>query len=228
MKIFLKFNRNNNKITFNLKKNRTEQNLTIKNRKNFIIHFISTSQFPIEKIMIISNNLEGEHMICELCGQDVPFLKLSLVEGSPLKVCSNCARFGKAAAARSGSNDPDSGSSPGSGSGSSSGGGYGYGYTPDTPTKEEVIQKRLEMRQRRKQTKDIYEQRGEKELAIDFHKRIQQARNEHGWSQEELGQKINERKSVISKIENKSMKPDDKLVRKLEKALGIKLMEVLE
>jgi putative transcription factor len=170
-------------------------------------------------------------MICELCGQDVPYLKLSLVEGSPLKVCSNCAKFGKAAAAGSRSRDPESGSGPSSSSGSSpgaGGGGYGNRYTPETPTKEEVIQKRLEMRQRRKQTKDIYEQRGEKELAIEYHKLIQRARNEHGWSQEELGQKINERKSVISKIENKSMKPDDKLVRKLEKALGIKLMEVLE
>jgi putative transcription factor len=177
-------------------------------------------------------------MICELCGQDVPFLKLSLVEGSPLKVCSNCAKFGKAAAAGgsgtgsrattsvSGS-DSSSASSSGGGHGTS-GGGHGYGYKPETPTKEEVIKKRLEMRQRRKQSKDIYEQSGEKELAIDYHKRIQQARNEHGWNQEELGQKINERKSVISKIENKSMKPDDKLVRKLEKALGIKLMEVLE
>jgi putative transcription factor len=173
-------------------------------------------------------------MICELCGQDVPFLKLTLVEGSPLKVCSNCAKFGKATAggpgigSRASDSGSSSSSSSGAGSSSSPGGGHGYGYTPETPTKEEVIQKRLEMRQRRKQSKDIYEQTGEKELAIDYHKRIQQARNGHGWSQEDLGQKINERKSVISKIENKSMKPDDKLVRKLEKVLGIKLMEVLE
>jgi putative transcription factor len=166
-------------------------------------------------------------MICELCGQDVPFLKPLMVEGSILKVCQSCAKFGKEAPGAPKSFDSsESGTSSRSSGPKTDRGGFGYAMGP--PSKEDVIKRRLEQRERRKTSRDIYEQSGEKELAIDYHRRIQQARSKLGWSQEDLGQKINERKSVISKIENKSMTPDDRLVRKLEKALGIKLMEVIE
>ncbi|WP_455391768.1 multiprotein bridging factor aMBF1 [[Eubacterium] cellulosolvens] len=158
-------------------------------------------------------------MLCELCGKDVPFLKPIFIEGSMLKVCATCAKFGKAPAPEPG---PVSGAEPKHETRSS------YGYTPPTRSKEEIIQQRLEHRARRMKSKDVYEQTGVKELAEDYHRRIQQARNQLGWSQEDLGQKINERKSVISKLENRTMKPDDKVVRKLEKALNIKLMEVIE
>ena len=160
-------------------------------------------------------------MICELCGKEMPFLKPIVIEGSMLKVCATCAKFGTAAA-------PEPAPVSGGGSSSSPESKASYGYAPSPRSKEEIIQSRLEHRARRMTTKDVYEQGGEKELVVDFHKRIQQARNSLGWSQEELGQKINERKSVISKLESCSMKPDDKVVRKLEKALNIKLMEVIE
>ena len=158
-------------------------------------------------------------MLCEMCGKEVPFLKPIFIEGSMLKVCAICAKFGKAVAQEP---EPVPGSEERTESRTS------YGYTPPSRSKDEIIQSRLEHRARRMKTKDVYEQSGEKELVEDYHKRIQQARNSLGWSQEELGQKINERKSVISKLENRSMKPDDKVVRKLEKALNIKLMEVIE
>ncbi|MCK5559857.1 MAG: TIGR00270 family protein, partial [Thermoplasmata archaeon] len=134
---------------------------------------------------------------------------------------ATCAKFGTAAA-------PEPAPVSGGGSSSSPESKASYGYAPSPRSKEEIILSRLEHRARRMTTKDVYEQGGEKELVVDFHKRIQQARNSLGWSQEELGQKINERKSVISKLESCSMKPDDKVVRKLEKALNIKLMEVIE
>ena len=170
-------------------------------------------------------------MICELCGQEMPFLKPLLIEGSLLKVCSTCAKFGQETTSSTSETGSDTGASGGGGSTSqrrsarSAGGG---GYAPDTLSKEEIIRRRLEFRERRMTTKDVYEQRGDLELVDDYHKRIQQARDKLGLNQEQLGQKINERKSVISKIESRSMKPDDKLVRKLEKALGISLMETIE
>ena len=46
--------------------------------------------------------------------------------------------------------------------------------------------------------------RREKELADDYHLRIQRAREKKGWSREDLGRKINERVSVISKLERTS------------------------
>ena len=48
------------------------------------------------------------------------------------------------------------------------------------------------------------------------------------WSQEDLAKKLNERKSVIAKLESKTMYPDDNLTKKLERTLGIKLIEAAE
>ena len=171
-------------------------------------------------------------MICELCGKDVSFLKPFLIEGSLLKVCSECSKFGiekrepGQAGARAGAGTAGKASEDRNGFR----GGHRdqFGYSTGAPTKEEIIHSRLESRQRRMKTKDIYEQATDKELVEDYHRRIQHARDQQGWSQEDLGKKINERKSIISKLENRSMKPDDILVRKLEKALNIKLMESVE
>jgi len=160
-------------------------------------------------------------MICELCGRNVSFLKPLLIEGSILKVCSNCAKFGK-------ETTPKPTSAPAAGGNEKAQRQSGVSYFPASRSKDEIIRDRLEHRARRMHSKDVFEQSGEKELVEDYHKRIQQARTRLGWNQEQLGQKINERKSVISKLENRTMKPDDKLVGKLEKALEIKLMEVIE
>ena len=43
-----------------------------------------------------------------------------------------------------------------------------------------------------------------------------------------MGKKINERVSVINRIESGKMTPDTKLTRKLEKALNIKLLEKVD
>lgn len=158
-------------------------------------------------------------MICELCGKEVPYLKPIIIEGSILKVCSVCEKFGVGV-------KPEplpAHDSAGAGHQRST-----HGAIAGIPSTEDVVHRRLEFRARRMKSKDIYEQGGPKELVEDYHKRIQQARSRLGLSHEQLGQKINERKSIISKLENRSLKPDDKLVRKLEKVLEIKLMEVIE
>lgn len=66
------------------------------------------------------------------------------------------------------------------------------------------------------------------ELIEDFDKKIRNARESKDWSREQLGKKINERVSVISRIETGKMTPDTKLTKKLEKALNIKLLEKVE
>ncbi|MGA1847791.1 MAG: multiprotein bridging factor aMBF1 [Thermoplasmatota archaeon] len=66
------------------------------------------------------------------------------------------------------------------------------------------------------------------ELAEDFPRRIQRARERKGWSREDLGRKINERVSIISKLEHGEIHPPDSLVKKLERALEVKLMELIE
>jgi putative transcription factor len=134
-----------------------------------------------------------------MCGQDVPKLRKITVEGSVLSVCQNCMKFG-------------------SGSESSKGG-EGVAV-PDT------ITERLERREKRLKTRDVYEQAGE-ELALDYPERIRRARAQIGLSQEDLAKKINEKKSVVAKLEHGDMVPDEKLVKKLERTLDISLKEKL-
>lgn len=63
------------------------------------------------------------------------------------------------------------------------------------------------------------------ELIEDFNIEIRKARESKNWSREDLGKNINERVSVITRIETRKMTPDTKLTKKLEKALNITLLE---
>ncbi len=139
-------------------------------------------------------------MICEMCGKDFPHLKRVLVDGVPLMVCPDCARFGEEIGAKS--------------------------TKKEAPTPG-IISQRLEKREKRMQTRSIYNQE-EEVLALDFGERILKARRMKGYSQEELAQKLNEKKSVIQKLEHGDMIPTDELIKKLERELGIKLMEKSE
>lgn len=62
------------------------------------------------------------------------------------------------------------------------------------------------------------------ELVEDFDLRIRQAREKLGFSHEELGKKINEKLSLLRKIEMKKMRPDNVLATKLEHTLKIELI----
>src|SRR5712664_613023 len=136
-------------------------------------------------------------LICELCGADVPRLKSFAIEETILSVCGECARFGEEV------------SSP----------------VLHPSTMPPVIAQRLEARQRRMTPKDVYAQGGELELLEDFPQRIRTARESRGWTHADLGAKINERVSVIAKLESGTITPGDDLVRKLERELGVKLKE---
>jgi len=73
--------------------------------------------------------------------------------------------------------------------------------------------------------KDVFAQGGEEDLAEDYAARIRRAREAHGWKQAELGAKINERVTVIAKLESGTMIPNEDLIRRLERALEVKLKE---
>jgi putative transcription factor len=135
-----------------------------------------------------------------LCGADVPRLKNVAIEATFLSVCGECARFG------------DEVASP----------------AVRQSTMPPIIAQRLELRQRRMTPNDVYTQAGELELAEDFPARIRKAREARGWKQADLGAKINEKASVIAKLESGAIRPGDGLVRKLERELGIRLKEPVE
>lgn len=62
------------------------------------------------------------------------------------------------------------------------------------------------------------------EIVEDFSSRVRQAREKLGLSQEDMGRKLNEKVSVLRKIESGKMTPDHRLAEKLEHALKIKLL----
>lgn len=140
-------------------------------------------------------------MLCEMCGKDVPSTRTVIVEGSRLNVCPNCARFGEDYRAQS------------------------SGGAPVTHT---VIEERLERREKRMKSKDIYAGTSTVELIDDYGGAIRDARTAKGMDQKQFAESIQERQGTIAKIESNNLVPDEKLIKKIEKALGIKLTEVVQ
>jgi len=103
---------------------------------------------------------------------------------------------------------------------------HGEGVTDivKTPTN---VERAVLQRIRRSAPKDIYKDM-EKELVSNWSNVIKEARKKKGLSREELGFKIKERTVTISKIEKGDLRPSDKMIVKLEKELGISLLEVVK
>ena len=146
---------------------------------------------------------------CEMCGTETGAPKTVKIEGAELQVCADCAEFGtevRETSSSSGSTKySTSASSTGSsGSGSSSTGSSGRGGSS---------------RRRR----DMFDQMDE--LAQDYHQRIRGARESRGLSQEELANQLNEKASLIRKLERGDVLPSDEVQRKLERGLDISLSE---
>ena len=141
-------------------------------------------------------------MLCEMCGKEVALTTRIRLEHSVLAVCAECARFGTPV-------DP----------------------VPPAPSSEgasgrfrpEVSAPRATGTRRRLEERDLYQEIGEMELAPDWNKRIRLAREARQWTPEVLGKKLNEKKSVVLKIESGSFRPPDALVRKLEHLLQVRL-----
>jgi putative transcription factor len=136
-------------------------------------------------------------MICEMCGKNVTFLRKVTIEGVSLEVCSECAKFGIEA-------------------------------KKDVPKAEgprPIIAQRLEVREKRGRPRDVLEKGDKEDLVEDFGALIRTARERAGMTQKDLAMKINERITILSKIESNLMRPDEKIITKLQNELGIVLKE---
>jgi len=142
-------------------------------------------------------------MLCEMCGKEVPQTSRVRLERSVLALCPDCARFGTPV-------DPVPPSASAAPSGGSS-----FRPGPNAP--------RASGTRRRLEERDLYQEIGELELAPDWNKRIRVAREALQWTPEVLGKKLNEKKSVVLKIESGSFRPPDALVRKIEHLLKVRL-----
>jgi len=86
------------------------------------------------------------------------------------------------------------------------------------------VQKSILGRIKRPRERDVYVEM-DTELVSGWNDLIKSARKEKGLSREKLGFNIGERTITISKIENGDLRPSDEVVGKLEKELGITLVE---
>jgi putative transcription factor len=137
-------------------------------------------------------------MLCEMCGEDVPATSAVRVESSVLQLCPNCSKFGVPVA------PPvlPAGSAPVA--------------APGAPRPFARAGRRVEER-------DLYTELPEMELAPDWGKRIRVAREALAWTPEEFGRRLNEKKSLILKLESGSFRPPDATIRKVERLLHIRL-----
>lgn len=150
---------------------------------------------------------------CEMCGTETSAPTTVKIEGAELEVCSDCTDFGTEVRTQetqttstkySTSSSSSSGSASSSSSSSAttaSGAGTGSGGS----------------------RRDMFDEM--EEVATDYDDRIRNARESEGLTQEQLANQLNEKASLIRKLERGDVLPSDDIQRKLERSLDISLSE---
>ena len=138
---------------------------------------------------------------CEMCGKGVASPKSMKIEGAILQVCQACSRFG-----------------------------VEIGNTKSQSTGSKY---KIEPRKATNRKGGLKKQKGQgyhhmKEVDLEFNEKIRQGREEKGLSQVELAKNLNERASLIKKLERGEVLPTEKVRKKLEKHLKINLLEDAE
>ena len=145
---------------------------------------------------------------CEMCGAETSSPKTIKVEGAKLDVCSNCTDFGTEVKSPSSASSTSTKYSTGSGS-SGSGGGTSPSRSPSTSSGGSSSRT------------DMFDE--VEELATDYDDRIRKAREEMNLSQSDLANELNEKASLIRKLERGETLPSDKVQSKLERFLDVSL-----
>ncbi|MBX5328110.1 MAG: multiprotein bridging factor aMBF1 [Candidatus Bathyarchaeota archaeon] len=135
-------------------------------------------------------------MRCEVCGRKIFGKPLRvIIEGAKLTVCNECSK-------------------------------HGTTIWEETKPKVATPKPKATLQPLKTQSKKTTEAPVDAglELIENFDSKIRQAREKLGLSHEELGKKINEKISVLKKIETGKIKPDNVLTTKLERALKVRLL----
>lgn len=149
---------------------------------------------------------------CEMCGAEEASLTTTKVEGAELELCSSCTDFGtevRDESTGSGGGKYSTSSSTGKSSSSSSSSGSSGGSSGSSGGST--------------RPRDMFDDMDE--IATDYDEQIRTARESRGLSQEELADQLNEKASLIRKLERGDTLPTDEVQRKLERELDISLVE---
>lgn len=149
---------------------------------------------------------------CEMCGTETPNPNRVKIEGAELDVCDECTDFGTEIKTEKSSSTTSTKYSTSSSGSSSSSSGSRSGSTGTTSTSSGGGGGR-----RRDMFDDI------EELAEDYDDIIRTARESAGLSQEDLAKQLNEKASLIRKLERGDTLPSDDIQSKLERNLDIDL-----
>jgi putative transcription factor len=141
-------------------------------------------------------------MPCELCGREAKGCKEAIIDGAKMYVCPDCIKYAEG------------------------------GVQKEEPVNRGEFRPAQAFRPptfkpRKAPVKDIYKSM-EKELVANWNHLIESARKKKGLTREELGFKIGERTVTIAKLENGDLRPSDQIIAKLEKELGIALLEEIK
>ena len=139
-------------------------------------------------------------MRCEVCGSKIHGSPIRAeISGAKLTVCIDCSKYGRIIKEEKAELGQKA---------------FGKPFTPiKFKRKERTGQAKVEITQ---------------EIVEGYHYKIRQAREKLGLSHEELGKRIKEKSSVLSKLETGKMTPDNKLIAKLEHFLRISLLAPIE
>jgi putative transcription factor len=138
---------------------------------------------------------------CEVCGSPLHASPNRVeIDGAVMVVCNNCARLGK----QIGPSPQARMSAP-------------TRMSPPARIRANPMQGALRTMSQRPIEPEY-------EVDPDYSLKIRQAREKLGLSQEQLGNLLNEKPSVIKMVESKKLKPDVTLTRKLMHELKINLL----
>jgi putative transcription factor len=133
---------------------------------------------------------------CEVCGRKIHTDPITaVIEGARLTVCIECSKHGKIVAQDD--------------------------YAPKAKPTSKAPGRVPVMTQKKKPKVKV---EITQEIVQDYSTKIRQAREKLGLTHEDLGKKINEKSSVIGKLETGKITPNNILATKLEHALKIKLL----
>jgi len=134
---------------------------------------------------------------CEMCGRPIDrrVAKIVYIEGAKLILCPNCY----AKVSRRVTTEVKSLSTKGT--------------LSRRPSRSAGVTRR------RREVLDEYE------VVPDFAERVRRAREKLGWTQRMLAEAVKEGENVIKRIESGRLVPTIDLARRLERVLGIKLLE---
>ncbi len=148
---------------------------------------------------------------CEMCGKETQSPNKAKIEGAVLEVCDECTDFGTEIKEQKSSSTTTKYSTGSSSSGASSSGTTGSSTTGSASSGSSGGGRR----------RDMFDDMDE--IAEDFDEQIRNARESAGLSQEELANNLNEKASLIRKLERGDTLPTDRMQKKLERKLSIDL-----